>query len=113
VGIYDRDYYRPTQRSGFSAHLPGTVVSILIAINVRFGRSINSCPATGEYSLCGASLDAYASFDVVAVSHGRFTHAPPMPARHLAHFGNMVVLFFLGRPVEDVTVRGSSCGSIW
>jgi membrane associated rhomboid family serine protease len=34
VGIYDRDYYRQPRRSGFSSHLPRTVVGTLIAINV-------------------------------------------------------------------------------
>ncbi len=34
VGIYDRDYYRQPQRSGFSARMPSTIVGTLIAINV-------------------------------------------------------------------------------
>jgi len=34
VGIYDRDYYRQSQRSGPSAYFPSTVVGMLIAINV-------------------------------------------------------------------------------
>jgi membrane associated rhomboid family serine protease len=34
VGIYDRDYYREPQRSGFSSRLPSTVIGTLILINV-------------------------------------------------------------------------------
>jgi membrane associated rhomboid family serine protease len=107
VGIYDRDYYRQTQRSGPSAYLPGTVVGTLIAINVAVWLIDQFTPAVhgGRWlsSMFAASPRTFAEpwmwWQFLTAG---FTHAPAGVGPGVWHIaGNMLVLFFLGRSVED------------
>jgi membrane associated rhomboid family serine protease len=114
VGIYDRDYYRQPQRSGFSAHLPRTIVGWLIAINVavwivdQFTPVVFN-PFSGEVH--GRWLSDHLAASPLTFVHPElwwqfltagFTHSPANVGPGVWHIaGNMIVLFFLGRPVED------------
>lgn len=107
MGIYDRDYYRPTQRSGFSPRLPSTVVGILIAINVAVWVADQFSPAVHG----GRWLSSLFAANPSTLMHpwmwwqfltAGFTHAPANVGPGIWHIvGNMLVLFFLGRAVED------------
>ncbi len=124
MGIYDRDYFRQPQRSGFSAHLPRTVVGTLIAINVAVWIIDLFSPET-VVAPNGHALQRWLS-DVLAVHVGPpaldglwlqyltadtlthpwlwwqfltagFAHDP----HNIWHIvGNMFVLFMFGRDIE-------------
>jgi membrane associated rhomboid family serine protease len=107
VGIYDRDYYRQPQRSGLSAHLPRTVIGMLIAINVAVWIVDQfTLTADGYYW-----LSHWFAADPETLIHpwmwwqfltAGFTHAPARVGPGVWHIaGNMLVLFMLGRAVED------------
>ena len=107
MGIYDRDYYRQPRRSGFSSHLPRTVVGTLIAINVAVWIVDQfTVTADGRYLLS----DFFAAKPETLIHPwmwwqfltAGFTHAPARIGPGVWHIaGNMLVLFMLGRAVED------------
>ena len=107
MGIYDRDYYRQPRRSGFSSHLPRTVVGTLIAINVAVWIVDQfTVTADGRYWLsnlfAASPADAHPPVDVVAVSHGRLhPRACWCRAWHLAHRRQHARAVHPGASVED------------
>jgi membrane associated rhomboid family serine protease len=107
VGIYDRDYYRQEDQRGFSPRLPHSVVGMLILINVAIWLVDAFTPETrgGRWlsDLLAAHVDTLARpwlwWQFLTAG---FTHAPLGSPNGVGHLvGNMVVLFFLGRSVED------------
>ena len=113
MGIYDRDYFRQPQRSGFSAHLPRTVVGTLIAINVAVWIVDQFTPVAYNYQgeVVGRWLSDRLAARPSTFVHpwlwwqfltAGFTHAPANVGPGIWHVaGNMIVLFFLGPAVED------------
>jgi membrane associated rhomboid family serine protease len=110
VGIYDRDYFREQQRPGLSRHLPHTVIGALIVINVAVWL-VDALTATKVDTLYGPRVVHWVSrwtmAHVSTLSHplywwqfltAGFTHSPDGIGHIL---GNMLVLFFLGRSVEE------------
>ncbi|MCE5303270.1 MAG: rhomboid family intramembrane serine protease [Planctomycetaceae bacterium] len=109
MGIYDRDYYR-TERSGAWSYAPHTVVGLLIAINVAVWLADFFTPAT--LGVTGEPIGRWLS-DHMAVHvdtlfrpwlwwqylTAGFAHSP-LGFQHILF--NMLVLFFLGREVEEV-----------
>lgn len=112
MGIYDRDYYRPARPTPvYSSFRPRSVVIALIVVNVAVWLADAFSPATLVDPRTGRALAHWLS-DHLAVhvytltepwlwwqylTYG-FTHSPVMFG-HI--FGNMLVLFFLGRDVEE------------
>jgi membrane associated rhomboid family serine protease len=107
VGIYDRDYYRQEQRSSPFSHAPRTVVGWLIAVNVVIWL-VDGLLMPG---LCQRMAVHFSTlthpFRASTLTHplywwqfltAGFAHSPEFG--HI--FGNMLVLFFLGRDVEDI-----------
>jgi membrane associated rhomboid family serine protease len=98
LGIYDRDYYRPQQRSGFSFRTPSSVVVTLIVVNAAIWL---------VDGFTGGRLSHLMATRVGTLTHpwlwwqfltAGFAHDP----RNIVHLlGNMFVLYFLGRSVEE------------
>ncbi len=107
MGIYDRDYYRQPQRSGFSSHLPSTVVGTLIAINVvvwivdQFTLTPDGRHWLSDFFAASPQTLTHPWMWWQLLTAG-FTHSPAGVGPGIWHIaGNMLVLFFLGRAVED------------
>ena len=110
MGIYDRDYYRQGG-SGFRLRLPRTAVTALILINVAV--FLVEVVETGGIGGDSRVAEALACHVMPQDSHQdtlarpwmwwqlltcAFVHDP----NNIWHiFGNMLVLFFLGRDVEE------------
>jgi membrane associated rhomboid family serine protease len=105
VGIYDRDYYRQEQRPGVSSYAPRTVVGAIIAVNVLVwlvdGLFMPETPRGGRW------LSDQMAVSVSTLTQpwlwweyltAGFAHSPRLD--HI--LGNMLVLFFLGRDIEEV-----------
>jgi membrane associated rhomboid family serine protease len=113
VGIYDRDYYRETQRSGFASHLPSTIVVTLIVINVAVWIVDQFTPEVVNFrgEVVGRWLSSWLAASPRTFTQpwlwwqfltAGFTHAPANVGPGIWHIaGNMLVLFMLGRAVED------------
>jgi membrane associated rhomboid family serine protease len=113
VGIYDRDYYRQEERQGMSPYLPRTVVGWLIAINVAVWLADALTTPRGGFGekLAGRWLSDCLAVHVNTLHQpwmwwqfltAGFTHASLGTPNGFGHIlGNMLVLFFLGRSVED------------
>ena len=104
MGIYDRDYYR-YERPGFSPRAPRTVVTILILINAAI-YVVAGLTQSGPDDAIAHALGATPG-DLTKpwmwwqlITYG-FVHAP-VPWHIL---GNMLMLFFLGRDVEELYGR--------
>ncbi len=111
MGIYDRDYFRPTRPPPVYSFLrPRSIVIALIVVNVAVWLADALSPVTSVDPHTGKVLGRWLS-DAMAV-HGYtlttpwlwwqfltagFAHAPNF--QHILF--NMLVLFFLGRDVED------------
>lgn len=104
MGIYDRDYYRPSQSAPFSSsHRPRSIVITLIAVNVAVWIADAFSPET----IHGPWLSNHLGVHVSTLTSpwlwwqyitSGFTHSP----NDFGHIlGNMLVLFFLGRDVEE------------
>jgi membrane associated rhomboid family serine protease len=116
LGIYDRDYFREQQRSGLSSYLPRSAVGAIIAVNAAVWL-VDAFTATTEHTglVSGAKTINWVSnlfaVHVSTLTHpwywwqfltAGFTHAPLGSKVGIWHIvGNMAVLYFLGRPVED------------
>jgi membrane associated rhomboid family serine protease len=124
VGIYDRDYYRQPQRSGFSSRLPRTVVGTLIAINVAVW--VIDLLTSTTYNTARGPLVVHWLSEVLGVHVGRPFFSglwwDPLAADTLKHpwlwwqfltagfthdpnaiwhiLGNMFALFVFGRDIE-------------
>lgn len=100
MGIYDRDYYRGPERSASFSHGPWSVVGLLIAINVAVWL-VDGLLFEGDLSRLMAAR-------VWTLTHplfwwqfltAGFAHDP----NGIGHIlGNMLVLYFLGRDIEDL-----------
>ncbi|MEN6406678.1 MAG: rhomboid family intramembrane serine protease [Thermoguttaceae bacterium] len=113
VGIYDRDYYRSERSGVLNNYAPHTVVGILIAVNVAVWLADFFTPQT--IGLAGEPIGRWLS-DHMAVHvdtlfrpwlwwqylTAGFAHSP-FGFQHILF--NMLVLFFLGREVEEVYGR--------
>ncbi len=111
MGIYDRDYYRQPRRS-FSLSAPRTIVGTLILINVIIFLAdglLTPVPQGAPPGACGGIAGALALKveDLTKpwmwwqlLTYG-FAHAS-FESRQLPWhiIGNMIVLFFLGPPIE-------------
>lgn len=109
MGIYDRDYYRQEQRSGFSSYFPNSVVGFLIVVNVAvwlidgFSKPMLETPDgqvlarwLSDHLMVHVSTLGYPGDWWQYLTAG-FTHDP----KGMGHLlSNMLVLFFLGRDVE-------------
>jgi membrane associated rhomboid family serine protease len=102
VGIYDRDYYRQ-ERSSVSSYAPRTVVGAIIAVNVAFWLVDFLTPETRG----GHWLSDQMAVHVDTLTRpwlwwqyltAGFAHSP-VDFQHILF--NMLVLFFLGRDVEE------------
>jgi membrane associated rhomboid family serine protease len=109
VGIYDRDYYCRSERTGASSYTPRSVVGAIIAVNVALWIAdflvAQAVPGDGHW------LSEHLAVHVDTLTQpwlwwqyltAGFTHSPTN-FQHILF--NMLVLFFLGRDVED------RCGS--
>jgi membrane associated rhomboid family serine protease len=104
VGIYDRDYYRQEQ-PGLRLAAPRSAVAVLILVNIAV--FIAEILFRKEGPLSRQELAYYLSANVGTLTDPRywwqfltygFVHDP----RSWGHiFGNMLVLWFLGRDVEE------------
>jgi membrane associated rhomboid family serine protease len=112
VGIYDRDYFREPERSRLSPYLPHTAVGAIIAINVAVWLvDAFTTPQGFGNVVLGRWLSDHLAAHVGTLTQpllwwqfltAGFTHAPLGSKQGIYHIlGNMVVLYFLGRPVED------------
>lgn len=97
VGIYDRDYYRQQQQPGISSYAPRSIVVTIIVVNVVIWiadflaeRRLSNLMAVHDYTLTHPWL--WWQFLTAG-----FAHSPQF--QHI--LGNMLVLGFLGRDVED------------
>lgn len=108
MGIYDREYYR-TERTGLSSYMPHSVIGAIIAVNVLVWLAdfftAEAVPGNGYW------LSDHLAVHVDTLTQpwlwwqfltAGFTH-DPLRFQHILF--NMLVLFFLGRDVED------RCGS--
>ena len=103
MGIYDRDYYRQPERSGLSFRAPHTIVGMIIAVNVGIWLLDFFTPETQQ----GHWLSDHMAVHVDTLGQpwlwwqyltAGFAHSP----KHFQHIlFNMLVLFFLGRDVEQ------------
>jgi len=108
VGIYDRDYFRQQERPGFSAHLPHTIVGTLIAVNIAVWLADAFTPEiVWRGHVVGRWLSGHLAASASTLTEpwlwwqfftAGFTHSPAGITHIL---DNMIVLFFLGRDVED------------
>jgi membrane associated rhomboid family serine protease len=116
VGIYDRDYFREQQPSGLSSYLPRSAVGAIIAVNAAVWLVDAFTSTTNHTGLAsGPKTINWVSYlfaaHVSTLTHpwywwqfltAGFTHAPLGSKDGIWHIvGNMAVLYFLGRPVED------------
>lgn len=113
MGIYDRDYYRQEERRGFSPQMPRTIVGWLIAINVAVWLVDSFTEPRGGAGgrLGGRWLSDWLAVHVDTLYQpwmwwqfvtAGFTHASLGAPNGFGHIlGNMLVLFFLGRSVEE------------
>jgi membrane associated rhomboid family serine protease len=103
VGIYDRDYYRQEPQPGASSYAPRTIVGALVAVNVALwiADSFSSETPGGRW------LSDHMAVHVGTLTQpwlwwqyltAGFAHSP-LGFDHI--LGNMLVLFFLGRDVEE------------
>lgn len=100
MGIYDRDYYRPEQR-GFSLRTPRTVIGTLIAINVAVWL-IDGLFMQNSHWLVDQMAVRVNTLTQPWMWWQFLTYAFAHDPNSFAHiFGNMLVLFFLGPPVEQ------------
>ncbi len=118
MGIYDRDYYRDERRpaSPIASFLPRTAVGAIIAINVMVWfldmfspetRTLRALPNGLTVVQPGRWLSDLLVVHVDTITHpllwwkfltAGFAHSP-FNVMHIV--GNMLVLFFLGRYVEE------------
>jgi membrane associated rhomboid family serine protease len=104
LGIYDRDYYRQQQQPGVSSYAPRTVIGAIIVVNVVIWIADAFTSSDGGHSHWLS--DALAVHDYTLFRPwlwwefltAGFAHSPN-EFNHI--LGNMLVLFFLGRDVED------------
>ena len=109
MGIYDRDYYRPTQSApGYSSFKPRSVVIALIVVNVAVwlidGLFMDGILRSYMKDFVAPSDSPVASKDTLThpwlwwqfLTSG-FVHAPGF--EHI--FFNMLALYIFGRDVED------------
>ncbi len=105
VGIYDRDYYRETERPGASFYTSGSVVTKIIVVNVIVW--VADFLVTAIMPEQESWLAANQAVHVGTLFHpwlwwqfltAGFTHSPH-DVQHI--LWNMVALFFLGRDVEE------------
>jgi membrane associated rhomboid family serine protease len=114
LGIYDREYFREPERSGLSPYLPRTAVGAIIAINVAVwlvDAFVTTTVATSSGPVTVHWVSWWSSARVSTLTQpwlwwqfltAGFTHAPLGSEQGIWHIaGNMLVLYFLGRPVED------------
>jgi len=103
VGIYDRDYLRPERSESSFPFKPSTVVGWIIAVNAAFWL-LDAFTGTREFPHW---LSDWMGVRVDTLLHpwlwwqfltAGFAHSPTQFGHML---GNMLVLFFLGRSVED------------
>ena len=98
MGIYDRDYYRQEQRSSPFSHAPRTVVGWLIAVNVVVWL-VDGLVVPGLCRSMGVHVDTLTRpllwWQYLTAG---FAHAPGV--QHILF--NMLVLYFLGRDIEDL-----------
>jgi membrane associated rhomboid family serine protease len=111
VGIYDRDYYRQEEQSGFSPRLPHTIVGTLIVINVAIWLADAFTLSTPGGA--GRWLSGHLAVHVSTLTRpwlwwqfltAGFTHAPLGSPNGIGIWhivGNMAMLFFFGRSVEE------------
>ena len=98
MGIYDRDYYRPQRRPGPFSYAPRTVVGALIAVNAAVWLIDGLLlPGLSDLLALHAATLANPLYWWQFLTAG-FAHAPGLD--HI--LGNMLVLFFLGRDIEDL-----------
>ncbi len=110
MGIYDRDYYRQEQRRPASfSHAPKTVVGWLIAINAAVWIAdlfTSLTVVASNEDVVRRWLSDFLAVHVDTLTHplfwwqyltAGFAHAPGF--NHI--LCNMLVLFFLGRDVEE------------
>jgi membrane associated rhomboid family serine protease len=107
VGIYDRDYYRQPRRSAPFSYAPQSVVGWLIAVNVAVWL-IDGLLMPGLCQRMAVHYSRLAEpFFRTTLTHplywwqfltAGFAHAPGLD--HI--LSNMLVLFFLGRDIEDL-----------
>ena len=119
MGIYDRDYYRQPRRSGFSSHLPRTVVGTLIAINVAVWIVDQfTVTADGRYLLSNLFAASPATlthpwmwwqFLTAGFTHALRTSDPASGTSP----ATCSCCSCSGGRWKIVMVRGSSCGFIW
>lgn len=113
MGIYDRDYYREPQRpEGLSFRTPRTIIGLIIVLNVAFWIADFFTPAiTIQGHIVGRWLSDQMAVHVNTLTQpwlwwqfltAGFAHSP-INFQHILF--NMLVLFFLGRDVEEVYGR--------
>ena len=113
MGIYDRDYYRDEQRpEGLSFRAPRTIVGLIIALNVALWIADFFTPAISvQGHIIGRWLSDQMAVHVDTLTRpwlwwqfltAGFAHSP-INFQHILF--NMLVLFFLGRDVEEVYGR--------
>ena len=109
VGIYDRDYYRQAAARLLFPYAPHTVVGWIIAINVAVwlvddssaGRPPEARPdhrPLAQRPTGGSRRHAHPPWLWWQFLTAGFAHSPAIRAYPV---GNMLVLFFLGRDVEE------------
>lgn len=104
MGIYDREYYR-TERTGLNSYMPQSVIGAIIVVNVMVWIAdfviASAVPSNGYW------LSDHLAVHVDTITQpwmwwqfltAGFTHSPTN-FQHILF--NMLVLFFLGRDVED------------
>ena len=96
MGFYDRDYYQETERQSAVSFKPKSMVLVIIVINlvIFFVNDIFGIPINQYLMLLGDSFCCpleYWKVLTYGFAHSGFAHI----------FGNMLVLFFLGTPVEQ------------
>ncbi len=106
MGIYDREYYRTEQRSqGFSFPTPRSIVGMIIGINVVLWLA-DILPGIADPAARGW-LSSHMGVQVDTLTRpwmwwqfltAGFAHSP-IDFQHILF--NMLVLFFLGRDVEE------------
>jgi membrane associated rhomboid family serine protease len=98
VGIYDRDYYRQARRTGPFSYAPRTVVGAIIAVNVAVW-------LIDGLFLPDLHIRLAVHYNTLSTPWywWQFLTAGFAHEVGLGHIlGNMLVLFFLGRDIEDL-----------
>ena len=96
MGFYDRDYYQETERQSAVSFKPKSMVLVIIVINlvIFLMNDLFRIPINDILLLKDDSFYyplEYWKVLTYGFAHGGFAHI----------FGNMLVLFFLGTPVEQ------------